>query len=703
MSNNLRTRNGMPFNFVNGLKVRGMDIESLIPGIEGIPEAGSKYQFAGNGSNKAFTLPVTPYNKDAVDVYVKQLYVHPDDYTLVGDTITLTEAPPAVVAGETYNVVIKVSLTTLNGYVNANRVSFEGENLDVVLQKSKPIANYSTLRAYTGGATQVRITDPGIAGFFYYDAADTSSADNGGTIIVAGNGKRWKRLFDGHVNALWFGAKGDWNGTAGTDNSSYLQTAINFAIVNGKNLHIPAGRYFVTQSLKLIRPSGEYRGDSFRIFGDGAGSLYLSLSICPGTVILTNTDIPIINFPENISGGYNNLYVEHIRLEQINSASLQPIMLLEITAGYSKFSNLEIRQAGTGDGIKILKGYVAAFEFVNIANRDLVSPGAGVSRTGAGIRLVSTQAGGLFTIRKVTCRGFLDGYVLGNGTTGLLSTKMDQCECSVVTNGITVESNMIKTIIDSCYFEGVYGKCIIDKGHTTSITKCFMFDGFSVGLDSTYSTFGNSYKENTIYINGTNSIGIDVYADGDAIGHQKYISANYIYFLASGGTVAGVNGIRITGANPSLSINDNNFRPRRQWIGGAGTVKINNASTGINTGVIPLTDALNEFPLFSSIGLSLAPSGTITQSSVSAGALAVGASSQIEFSPTAAPNVTQINIGNVSGRILLLIINSNATLVDGPYMVLNNSTNFTGPGQMLLNVRVLGGVPYAYEIARTTF
>ena len=175
MSNNLRTRNGMPFNFVNGLKVRGMDIESLIPGIEGIPEAGSKYQFAGNGSNKAFTLPVTPYNKDAIDVYVKQLYVHPDDYTLVGDTVTLTEAPPAVVAGETYNVVIKVSLTTLNGYVNANRVSFEGDNLDVILQKSKPVANYAALRAYAGGSLQVRITDPAAAGFFYYDAADTTS------------------------------------------------------------------------------------------------------------------------------------------------------------------------------------------------------------------------------------------------------------------------------------------------------------------------------------------------------------------------------------------------------------------------------------------------------------------------------------------------------------------------------------------------
>lgn len=237
MSNNLRTRNGMPFNFVNGLKVRGMDIESLIPGIEGIPEAGSKYQFAGNGSNKAFTLPVTPYNKDAVDVYVKQLYVHPDDYTLVGDTVTLAEAPPALVAGETYNVVIKVSLTTLNGYVNANRVSFEGENLDDILEKGKPLANYPTLRAYEGSAVQVRITDPGITGFFYWDPADTTSVDNGGTVIVSNNGKRWKRNYDGSVNVIWFGAD-----NKGLVDSTYaIQSALNV----GKDVFIPYGDYVI--------------------------------------------------------------------------------------------------------------------------------------------------------------------------------------------------------------------------------------------------------------------------------------------------------------------------------------------------------------------------------------------------------------------------------------------------------------------------
>lgn len=274
MSNNIRTRNGMPYNFVNGLKVRGMDIESLIPGIEGIPEAGSKYQFAGDGTNNIFTLPVSPYNKDAVDVYVKQLYVHPDDYTLAGDTITLMEAPPAVVAGETYNVVVKVSLTTLNGYVDANRVSFEGENLDDILEKSKPIGNYSNLRAYAGAATQIRITDPGIEGFFYYDASDATSTDNSGTIIVATNGKRWKRHYSGAVNVKWFGA--DPTGVLDSTEAFNLTTRADYSGGGLFDQNFPGGVFVPAGLYKILGTIYIHKGQ--HLFGAGQGSSKIDCS-----------------------------------------------------------------------------------------------------------------------------------------------------------------------------------------------------------------------------------------------------------------------------------------------------------------------------------------------------------------------------------------------------------------------------------------
>ena len=54
----------------------------------------------------------------------------------------------------------------------------------------RPIANYSALRSYTGRAKAVRITDSVFAGLFILDAADTTTADNGGTVIVGGSGRQ---------------------------------------------------------------------------------------------------------------------------------------------------------------------------------------------------------------------------------------------------------------------------------------------------------------------------------------------------------------------------------------------------------------------------------------------------------------------------------------------------------------------------------
>lgn len=75
-------------------------------------------------------------------------------------------------------------------------------------------ANYDDIRNYTGGGTRIlcygRATEfDGAHGIFALDAADTTSSDNDGTILVTTEGKRWKRKFTGRFQAIWFGAVGD--------------------------------------------------------------------------------------------------------------------------------------------------------------------------------------------------------------------------------------------------------------------------------------------------------------------------------------------------------------------------------------------------------------------------------------------------------------------------------------------------------------
>lgn len=108
------------------------------------------------------------------------------------------------------------------------------------------------------------ITDSGREGLFYYDSKDVSSADNGGTILVS-SGRRFKRLYSGGIDVRWFGAKGDYNGRTGTDNTAAILAAIN-AAQKGETVFIPNGQYYVTGDIAL--PLTTVKKVKFEVFGD---------------------------------------------------------------------------------------------------------------------------------------------------------------------------------------------------------------------------------------------------------------------------------------------------------------------------------------------------------------------------------------------------------------------------------------------------
>ncbi|MBO9571009.1 MAG: hypothetical protein J7497_02185 [Chitinophagaceae bacterium] len=124
----------------------------------------------------------------------------------------------------------------------------------------------ASLRTITASITEPYfITDAGREGLFYYDASDRSTADNGGTVIVNQSSKRFKRAYSGAIDVRWFGAKGDYNGTTGTDNAP----AINAAMAAAKKFEtvmIPDGQFRIFSNISL--PLTTTKRIKFEIYGD---------------------------------------------------------------------------------------------------------------------------------------------------------------------------------------------------------------------------------------------------------------------------------------------------------------------------------------------------------------------------------------------------------------------------------------------------
>ena len=98
---------------------------------------------------------------------------------------------------------------------------------------------YTTLGYYA-------INDGGGANY-YLDPADTTSADNGGTVIVATNGLRLKLVHNGFITLRQWGARG--NGT--TSDSAVLQAAVTAMGVSNFVLLLSPGNYLCTTAVIL--------------------------------------------------------------------------------------------------------------------------------------------------------------------------------------------------------------------------------------------------------------------------------------------------------------------------------------------------------------------------------------------------------------------------------------------------------------------
>ncbi|MFZ2544907.1 MAG: hypothetical protein WAW80_02945 [Candidatus Saccharimonadales bacterium] len=123
------------------------------------------------------------------------------------------------------------------------------------------VSNISALKAIAALPSALSSTDghvrvlgystpgDGGGGMFRWDSADTISSDNGGTILAPTSALsgRWKRIYEGEVNAKWFGLS-----SSSSDNTAALQAAVDWVAndttrtglsPSGGTVFIPMGYY----------------------------------------------------------------------------------------------------------------------------------------------------------------------------------------------------------------------------------------------------------------------------------------------------------------------------------------------------------------------------------------------------------------------------------------------------------------------------
>lgn len=155
----------------------------------------------------------------------------------------LTGAYPAPVVHQVNGAAVPVSAAVL--------ASNSSGQLIVSTAGLQLIATIAALRANTTALTQIYVQGyyadgDGGEGPFWYNAADTSSADNHGTIIVDASGRRWYRDTGAlPLSIRWFGAHG--NGS--TDDTAAIQATVNV----GAAWYVPPGTYpFTSVTIPLI-------------------------------------------------------------------------------------------------------------------------------------------------------------------------------------------------------------------------------------------------------------------------------------------------------------------------------------------------------------------------------------------------------------------------------------------------------------------
>lgn len=461
------------------------------------------------------------------------------------------------------------------------------------------------------------------------------------------------------------------------DQWSKLQTAIDESYGENKDLYLPSAFYHSGDKL-VIPTAPETRGRAWHLRGQGVGEPFVSDKSGGGTWIIGEDNHHVLGdaVPQILPQSSGTIEISGIRFQSAPSSD-RSVVRFEALYGLSHIHDCVFYQAGTGHGLGVNWTATAEINRNYFLNRDWATEGLGAARTGFGCAVFNPYDAGLFKVRGNTSRGFSTGFAF-QAEVGRLnhSAIFESNECSYVRNGYMID-NATNTSIMDAYVEGVDGGTgiILNNAHYTKIHNLWMFSGFSVGIDAAGDTAPQISGCSLFLGEAANVVGIRL--SGTGKGGRYQVARDNVIGIGGGANQVAFD---ILGADASLDLFPNTIVPATDPA-----KVLRHAPGAVLRGNLPLAQpsgGLATAYMQSAISLAMAAR---TEANVVGGVLDVSDRfSAYNVSPSTATTISSLNLGGLTGRLIILRLNGNATLQHGANISLQGSADITGPATVML-------------------
>jgi len=266
-------------------------LEKSTPPLGGAPVIDNGVPSAGHANAQGLQLANrTAYLKqevDAIEVDVVDL----DGRVDTAET-DITNLQGQVTSNGSATVLRSDLANSSDNTKGASSVGFDGTTIYEQSLNERKLNNYVSLRAYTGLANRVKITQSGLTGFYNSLGIVTGYTDNGGTVIISTNGRVWVRDFSPSISPKVFGA------TSGgiVDATSQIQLAVQ--AIEGTNSALDIDDDYLVTNVNGVRITKSIRiaGNGRIIFDNYATSTNSKPVFFTDTAIPANSTLRLENF-----------------------------------------------------------------------------------------------------------------------------------------------------------------------------------------------------------------------------------------------------------------------------------------------------------------------------------------------------------------------------------------------------------------------